>query len=224
VDVEVPTEYSKYGKFGQYKGKDFYIGAFQQRLNHLPFNFTLNVFSEFAQKAVVYMYIGPKYDNFGKPYSYESNRFNWFQLEQFYVDLNKGENFIFRESRDFSWFVADRTTYFELYKSLMLALKGEKKFEFGMSEAHCGFPARLMLPKGTYEGFPYQFFYMVMPYMPPTASKFSTYDYKYSCGIGSGSRYLDNLPFGFPFDRTFSPLWRPTPNMYFYDTKIYHKY
>jgi hypothetical protein len=218
------TEFGSFGKAAQYKGKDFYIGARQPRLNHLPFEFKLEVYSKVAQKAVVYMYIGPKYDEFGKPFTYEANRFNFFQLESFPVELTVGKNFIERGSKDFTWFVADRTTYFQLYKNLMYAIKGEKEFTFGMSEAHCGFPNRLMLPKGSFEGQSFQFFFMVMPYLEPSSPKYSTFDRKFSCGIGSGSRYLDTLPFGFPFDRPIDETYWYTRNMYFYDTKIYHKY
>nr|XP_029723400.1 hexamerin-1.1-like [Aedes albopictus] len=230
VDVEVFDETTmkasamkKFGKNAHYQGEDFVIYARMPRLNHLPFTFELNVVSETAQKAVVFVYLGPKYDQYGNIYGVDANRENFFELDHFLVDLVPGKNVITRNSLDFSWFVKDRTTYFELYQQVMRAYKGEGKFPLDMSEAHCGFPARLMLPKGKKGGMPFQFFFMVVPYQPPKVPQFTGFDHTLSCGVGSGARYLDDLPFGFPFERKIDESAWFTPNMKYYDTLIYHK-
>ncbi|XP_050087151.1 larval serum protein 2-like [Anopheles aquasalis] len=230
VDVEVfdettmkASEMKKFGKMAHYQGEDFVLYARMPRLNHLPFSFKLSVASDKPQKAVVVVFIGPKYDQYGNVYGVNANRENFFQLDHFLVDLVAGENVIARNSQDFSWFVKDRTTYFDLYKQVMKAFSGDYKFPIDMSEAHCGFPARLMLPKGKKGGMPFQFFFMVTPYHAPEVERFTGFDHTVSCGIGSGARYLDTLPFGYPFNRKIDEAAWFTPNMVYYDAMIYHK-
>lgn len=193
------------------------------RLNHVPFNVHMKLTSNKVQKAVVTMFVGPKYDSLGKVIDFNENRNNFWELDRWIIDLKEGENIIEKKSTDFSWFVKDRTTYFELYKSLMTAMNGGDKYPLDMSEAHCGFPSRLMLPRGRVGGLPVKFFLMVYPYHPPTVDRFTGYDSSVSCGVGTGSRFLDLMPFGYPFNKPFEQHFKPTQNMFFYDTLIYHK-
>lgn len=229
VDIEMSddhvgkTNLQKFGRVAQYHGEDILIKARQWRLNHLPFTFKLHATSDKAQKAVVKVYVGPKHDEFGHVLSLNENRENFYELEHFMVDLVEGKNDIVRNSEDFSWFVKDRTSYYELYKQLMLAVKGEVKWPMDMTEAHCGFPNRLMLPKGKKGGMQVQFFFMLMPYNQPKLELFSGYDSAVSCGVGSGARYVDTLPFGFPFNRPIDETIWYTPNMYYYDANIFLK-
>jgi hypothetical protein len=213
----------KFGRFAHYNGYDVLIKARQWRLNHLPFTFKLHVHSDKVQKAIVKVFIGPKYDSFGHVYDVEENRENFYELDHFFVELVEGKNDIVRNSEDFSWFVKDRTTFYELYKQLMLSIKGDVKFPLDMTEAHCGLPMRLMLPKGKKGGMPFQFFFMVMPYYAPKVERFTGFDSTMSCGVGSGARYLDTLPFGFPFNRHIDEHHWYTDNMYYYDVNIFHK-
>jgi len=230
VDIEVfdekthkATDMKKFGRMAHYQGEDFVIRARTMRLNHIPFTFKLNVFSDKAQKGIVKVFIGPKYDQYGNIYGVNDNRENFFELENFLYNFKNGKNEIVRNSADFTWFVKDRTTFFELYKAVMSAYNGEGKFATDMSEAHCGFPERLMLPRGQKGGMPFQFFFMVVPYTAPKVERYSGYDYTVSCGVGKGSRYLDNLPFGYPFDRKIEENYWFTPNMFYYDVQIFHK-
>lgn len=229
VDIEMFDDKSKmsalhkFGRMAHYQGEDIVFKARQSRLNHLPFTFKLHVTSDKVQKAVVKVFIGPKFDEFGHVFTVSENRENFYELDHFFVELVEGKNDIVRNSEDFSWFVKDRTTYFELYKQLMLSMNGGGKFPLDMSEAHCGFPARLMLPKGKVGGMLYQFFYMVIPFYPPTTERFTGYDYKLSCGVGSGARYLDTLPFGYPFNRPIDTKNWYTPNMFYHDVNIFFK-
>lgn len=193
------------------------------RLNHVPFSVKMKVNSDKERKAVMMMFVGPKYDSYGNILNINENRNNFWELDRWIVDLKLGENMIERKSNDFSWFVSDRTTFYDLYKNLMTAYNGGGKFELDMSEAHCGFPSRLMLPRGRVGGFAVQFFFMLMPYTAPAVERFSGFDPVISCGIGSGTRYLDSTNFGYPFNRQFDVHNFMTPNMYFFDTFIYHK-
>ncbi|GAB0094125.1 Larval serum protein 1 alpha chain [Sergentomyia squamirostris] len=229
VDIEVydekmpMSEMKKFGKIAHYQGEDFVIKASQYRLNHLPFTFKFDIVSDKAVKAFVKVFIGPKYDMYGNLYTINENRENFFELDSWIVDLKSGVNKIEHSSTDFSWFVKDRTTYYELYKNVMLALKGEFKFPLDMSEAHCGWPSRLMLPKGKKGGMPFQFFIYVTPYYAPKVEQFSTFDSTVSCGIGSGSRYKTGYAFGYPLDRKINEQYWFTPNMKYYDVMIFHK-
>jgi len=229
VDVEIydeskSTDFQKFGRVAHYNGHDFVIKARQHRLNHLPFNFKLAVNSDKAQKASVKVFIGPKYDADGHKIYLKDNYQNFFELDHFVVDLVSGKNAISRSSDQFSWYVNDRTSYFELYQKLMLALNTDpQKFPLDMSEAHCGFPQRLMLPRGKKGGMPFQFYFIVFPYHAPKTAQFTGFDPTISCGVGSGARYIDSTPFGYPFDRPIEAKYFHYDNMYFYDTVIYHK-
>lgn len=228
VDVEpfdesVASDLAKFGRVSHHHGKDFVIKARQSRLNHLPFNVKISVKSDKLQKAVVKLFLGPKYDVYGHKIDFHENRKNFFELDHFLATLNPGVNSISRSSNEFVWFVKDRSQYYELYKRLFQSQKPDHKFLIDMSEANCGFPDRLMLPRGKKGGMPYQIFVFIYPYVEPKVKQFSGFDPASSCGVGSGSRYLDDSPFGYPLDRSINIKDWHQPNMYFHDVLIYYK-
>ncbi|XP_037709845.1 larval serum protein 1 beta chain [Drosophila subpulchrella] len=196
--------------------------ARQMRLNHKPFTYTYTIESEKAEKVVIRAFLGPKYDEFGKMISLTENRMNFMEIDEFSFELKAGTNMITRKSSEFYWTAKDRTTYTELYYYTMMAYEGKYAFPLDISEPHCGFPDRLVLPMGWKKGMPMQMFFMVVPYVAPAHEQFSTFDYTYSCGIGSGARYVDSMPFGYPFDREIDEYEFFVPNMYFKDVTIFH--
>ncbi|XP_017015026.2 larval serum protein 1 beta chain [Drosophila takahashii] len=196
--------------------------ARQMRLNHKPFTYTYTIESDKVEKVVIRAFLGPKYDEFGRMISLTENRQNFMEIDEFFYELKAGSNMITRKSSDFYWTVKDRTTYTELYYYTMMAFEGKYDFPLDISEPHCGFPDRLVLPMGWKKGMPMQMFFMVVPYVAPAHEQFSTFDYTYSCGIGSGARFVDSLPFGYPFDREVDEYEFFVPNMYFKDVMIYH--
>lgn len=199
--------------------KQFTVYAKQKRLNHRPFTVTFDVLSDQPRKVVVRLYMAPTLDRHRIPFTLADNRDNFVQLDQFIYDLPVGQVTIKRNSQDFYWSVKDRTTYSELYQKVLQGLDGTVPFPLDQSEAHCGFPDRLVLPKGWVSGFPMKFFVIITPYDETAAQK--TYDPTISCGIGSGNRYIDNLPFGFPFDRAVDEAAFTTPNLFFKDVAVY---
>ncbi|XP_037953506.1 larval serum protein 2 [Teleopsis dalmanni] len=229
VNVEVPQDTThdvlyNFGRNSHYDGHGFVIKARQFRLNHKPFEFQLDVTSDKEQHAVVKIFIGPKYDENGKYIHLEDNYMNFVELDHFVVDLVAGSNVVKRNSIEFSWFVNDRTTYLELYQKVMDATHGEYKFPLNQVEAHCGVPQRLMIPKGKKGGMPYQFFFMVYPFHEPAVKQHTGYNHVVSCGVGSGARFVDALPFGFPFNRPVKhDYYFNVDNFKFHDVKIYHK-
>ncbi|XP_053678710.1 hexamerin-1.1-like [Anopheles nili] len=198
---------------------NFSVYARKDRLNHKPFSYVLNVSSQFAGKGVVRMYMGPKMYNLGQ-LQYMKKLF--VEMDQYVVDLVVGDNQIKRNTRDFYYDIRDKTTYSELYMRIMKAYRGEEQFVLDMSEVHCGWPDRLLLPKGQPNGYPLSFFFIITPYYPPAREQFSTFDATYTCGTGSGSKYIDALPFGFPFDREINFSNFVTKNLIFTDVSVYH--
>lgn len=221
-EVYVEGKYTKDSEI-EYKQDPVLIKARMTRLNHKPFNYKMTISSEKATKGVVRVYIGPKYNEYGAIYHLSENRENFFELDYFLTDLVPGKNVITRNSVDFYGFVNDRTTYYDLYKKVMQAVTGEGKFPLDQSEAHCGFPARLMLPKGNKGGKQFQMFFIISEYQAPSVPLYKGYDPVISCGVGSGARYIDTLPFGYPFDRSIDETTFYTPNMVFEDVIIFHK-
>lgn len=226
IDIEPETyvegKYTKDTKV-DYKPEPVLIKARTTRLNHMPFNYKLTVNSDKATKSSIHTYIGPKYNNYKQFESLNENRENFFELDHFVYELVPGVNVITRNSVDFNEFVYDRTTYYEIYKKIMASIKGDDKFPIDQSEAHCGFPDRLMLPKGMKQGMEFQLFFIVSEYKAPITQLHKGYDPVISCGIGSGARYIDSYPLGYPFDRKIDEVVFNTNNMHFEDVTIFHK-
>ena len=83
---------------------------------------------------------------------------------------------------------------------------------------------RFLLPKGTYGGFEYQFYVIVSQYVPNKYHQEYTNEYYYP-KIGTGDKYIDGYPLGYPFERPiyYDQVFYNIPNSYFYTTKIYHR-
>jgi hypothetical protein len=93
------------------------------------------------------------------------------------------------------------------------------------SARYCGYPERLLLPRGKKGGQAFTFYVILTPYIKQDENDFKPYNYKSfsSCGVGSGFKYPDDKPLGFPFDRPIYGGDFYTPNMYFKDVAIFHK-
>lgn len=218
-DTYTETDMYKFGRKAHYMGKNVVIKAKQYRLNHKPFNVRMNVLSNKSQKAVVKMFLGPKYNEFGFEYkSINENRENFVELEHFIVDLVSGVNTIDRNCQQFSKYIEDHTTYYDLYKDVMMSTNTETKFAYDKYEKHCGFPWRLMLPKGTKGGMVFQMFFIVVPYTETMTMLDNT---KFMCT--SFEEYADYRSYGFPLDRKINEFYWYTPNMHYHDVTIYHE-
>nr|4L37_A Chain A, Silkworm storage protein [Bombyx mori] len=179
----------------------------QPRLNHKPFTVTIDIKSDVATNAVVKMFLGPKYDENGFPFSLEDNWMNFYELDWFVQKVNPGQSQITRSSTDFAFFKEDSLPMAEIYKLL-----DQGKIPTDMFNSSDTMPSRLMLPKGTYDGFPFQLFVFVYPYEPtPKESE----PFK--------AVVPDNKPFGYPFDRPVLPQYFKQPNMFFKKVLVYHE-
>ncbi|EDW63761.1 larval serum protein 1 gamma chain [Drosophila virilis] len=195
--------------------------ARQARLNHKPFNFEFTIDSAKEQKGVVRVFLGPKFDEFGRVIPLKYNGQNFVQIDSFVYPFVAGQNTIKRSSKEFTYTAEDRATYTELYKYVQLASEGKYKFPLDISEPHNAFPDRLVLPRGWEQGLPMQFYFFVSPYTEDY-EQFSNFDYAYQAGVGSGTRFVDSKPFGYPFDRSVDEYSFFVPNGYFKDVKIYY--
>ncbi|CAG9111352.1 unnamed protein product [Plutella xylostella] len=191
----------------EHKDVKAWFHAIQPRLNNKPFNVEIEVKSEVATDAVVRIFLGPKYDSNGYPISLEDNWMNFMTLDTFNYKLTQGKNQIVRNSEHFLSFADDAYTTYDLLNFLK-----ENKVPTDMSEASFFMPRRLMLPKGTESGFPFQIYVIVSPHVPTTGA------YKNFRGF-----FWDNKPFGFPFDRPVNELYFWQSNMFMKDVKIYHE-
>ncbi|XP_073826201.1 arylphorin subunit C223-like [Musca autumnalis] len=197
--------------------------ARQMALNHRDFDFEYTIKSRNFEKVIVRAFLGPKYDEFGRVISLNTNRENFFEVDSFYLELKSGVNTIKRSSKDLLWATDNSITYTELYKLIMMAYEGNYELPLDKFKANCAFPNRLILPRGWQEGMPMQFLF----YIYPATHEAYTFDYKNACGIASGIRHIDNKPYGYPLDRKideFEFFEAFVPNMFLKDVKIYHEY
>lgn len=225
VDIEpVPVTkpkgpLAKFGKKANKDGEDLVIKARQWRLNHLPFTLKLMVNSPKAQRAIVKVFLGPKFDEAGNVIDINENRENFYEIDKYSVDLKAGHSIITRNSAQFTLYSNDRTSYFDLYKSVMLAVNGDGTLPPNFSQSTCGFPQRLMLPKGKKTGFAVQFFVIISEYRAP-----STWVIQKDWFSASNCRRdIDARSLGFPLDREIDETVWYTPNMKYIETAIYHK-
>ncbi|XP_062565818.1 hexamerin-1.1-like [Armigeres subalbatus] len=226
VDIKPePYDEAKFIDFGEidYQQDPIAIKAHTTRLNHKPFTYRISVTAVKAVKSIIRVFIGPKYDESESQYWLNENRQNYYELDYFAYDLALGKSVITRNSLSFNGYVKDHTSFYELYKRVALGYEGAEKFPLNMSKSHCGFPNRLMLPKGKKGGMPFKLFFIISPYHAPEIPQYTGFDPAVSCGVGSGARYFDKLPFGYPFDRKIDETYFHVPNMFFEDVMIFHE-
>lgn len=198
---------------------DVVIKARQWRLNHLPFTLTLSILSDKAQKAIVKVFMGPKFDEVGNLIDINDNRENFYELDKYVVDLAIGRTVIARNSDQFTFYSKDKTTYYELYQTVMTAVNGEGKLPVNFSQSPCGFPQRLLLPKGKKGGMAVQLFVIVSEYRSP-----STWVIQKDWFSSSNCRRdIDARALGYPLDRYIDETTWYTPNMKYIETAVYHK-
>jgi len=195
----------------EFTDDSFLIRARQYRLNHKPFNYKVAVVSDKPTEAFVKVFIGPKYDEYGREFDLDYNRHNFFEIDRFQYTLQAGKNVIERNSHETIYFSRDRTTYLDLYKQVMTALSGGEQFKYYDWNMYYTFPHRLLLPKGDFGGKTYQFFVMVVPYHAAKA------EFEY---------FVDTTyPLSYPFDKPieYEQVFADVPNFYFKDVAIYHR-
>ncbi|KAJ9574109.1 hypothetical protein L9F63_008523 [Diploptera punctata] len=212
LDNVVNVKVAEDGKYIDYRAR-------QTRLNHKPFTYNIEVSSDKATDAYVRVFLGPKYDYLGREYDLNDRRHYFVELDRFPYKIQAGKTTITRSSRDSSVVSHDYQSYRTLFRKVFDAYEGKEQFYYDKSERYCGYPERLLLPRGKTAGQAYTFYVIVTPYVQQDQHDFEPYNYKsFSyCGVGANRKFPDDKPFGYPFDR---PLYSQdffTPNMYFKD-------
>ncbi|XP_066998959.2 hexamerin [Anabrus simplex] len=195
------------------------IVARQQRLTYKPFTYKVVVNSDKETNVMVRVFLGPKYDITGQEMDIDTMRKYMVELDRFPYKIVSGKNEIVRNSHDSTVIVKDHTTYMDLMTKVENGLQG-KKVHVDEIMNNCGFPERLLLPRGNKNGLPLTFFVMVTPYDGPMTQLPMAY---VSCGVGYNNKYPDMKPMGYPFDRVIRDYDFVTPNMFWKDVLVFHK-
>ncbi|XP_015604511.1 arylphorin subunit alpha [Cephus cinctus] len=193
------------------EAESYNVKARQYRLNHKPFSFHLDINSEKPMKAVVRIFLGPKYNVLGNVLDLSENYYNFYEIDQFNVNLVAGTNKVVRKSSDAFFTAPDTTSSDYFYKNILKGIDGSGSVVY--EERLFGFPERLLLPKGKTGGMPFQLFFHVSPVNE---------EYTYSSRIW-GTIPVDRRPFGYPLDRPVHAFQFHGPNMLFKDILIVHK-
>lgn len=197
---------------------NFHVLARTLRLNHKPFSYKITVNCEKKMNAIVRVFLGPKCDEQDNLLLLDDNRINFVELDKFVQTLTTGKNIIERRCEQTDM-IKDRMSYRALCHHVMSALKGQEEFRLDLTEMRSGFPLRFMLPKGKVEGQEFLLYVYVCPYKPLTTKL--TSDRRV---LGSGTRYMDSLPLGFPLDRPIEDeKMFMVSNSYMKEIMIYHK-
>ncbi|KAI5749529.1 hypothetical protein M8J76_008058 [Diaphorina citri] len=173
--------------------------AFQHRLNHKSFNYRVVVNSNQNQPAIVRVFIGPKFNQNGKPLNAEQQRQNMVLLDKFATQLQSGRNQIVRNSHEFTEASDEAPTAAQIYNTIRQAMNGNQPFLYNLNKmnnnAPCGIPRRLQLPKGSREGLQYVMYVIVSPQLD---NQHNIVSFETHCG---NQQYFDLRSNLFPFDR-----------------------
>lgn len=161
----------------------------RHRLQQQPFAITFQLVSNRTQSTILCTYLTTA--------GGAVNEEPFYQLDSFLTVLYKGNNTIRRESRDFSGSIGDHISFTELYHYVSLAEQEQYDFPLNITLPSCGFPRRLLLPRGGTGA--------------PLAMRLLTiatpYNYKAKqgnelfCDFSKGVSSWDELPHGYPFER-----------------------
>ncbi|XP_068082933.1 hexamerin-like [Anabrus simplex] len=166
------------------------IYARQQRLTYKPFTYKVVVNSDKETNVMVRVFLGPKYDITGQEIDLDTRRRYMIELDRFPYKIVSGKNEIVRNSHDSTVIAKDHNTYMELMTKVEFGLRG-KTVLIDEIVNQCGFPERLLLPRGNKNGLPLTFFVMVTPYDGPMTQLPTAY---VSCGVGYNNMYPDMKP------------------------------
>ncbi|XP_017139066.1 fat-body protein 1 [Drosophila miranda] len=170
----------------------------QRRLNNKPFLIDMDISSERAQDVVIRVFLGPSLDSQGREATLDERRRDFLLLDAINVELQAGTNRIQHRSIDIPWTSRDVTPLSEIYRRVMMHLRGQQELDIQELVGENGrFPQRLLLPRGRPEGLPMQLLMIVSPVLEQQERRIIP---SISLGIGSAS-LQDVRPLGYPLDR-----------------------
>ncbi|XP_068081328.1 hexamerin-like [Anabrus simplex] len=193
----------------------------QKRLNHKPVTTRITVNSDKATRVMVRVFLGPKYDYLDREMTLNEKRHYMVEVDRFPYDIVAGQNVIERSSRDSNAIVNDQITTTSLLKKIDNALEGKEPLYIGSTYRHCGFPERLLIPRGRKSGLPLNLYVVIAPY---EGEDLNFHPSDITCGAGINYQNVDKRPFGYPFDRViYEPYNFAVPNIYQKDVIVFHK-
>ncbi|KAB0790879.1 lantern octopamine-binding secreted hemocyanina [Photinus pyralis] len=202
-DVDISN--AVYVNDDEFQGNDFDIHVRQFRLNHKPFSYRINVSSAENVEGVLRVFIGPKWDEYGRFIELEENRLNFVEIDRFRYKLASGANVVVRNSEDLL-FNDDRVSFRKMYEKVQVAEKPH------------AFPKRFLLPKGRASGQTFYMYVIVSPYKPLVLEKDAVVPI-----VGLGVERHDDFDLGFPFDRPIDKTAFYVENSYFQNVMINHE-
>ncbi|XP_076299326.1 hexamerin 70a-like [Lasioglossum baleicum] len=183
------------------------IDVIQLRLNHHNFTYNITVDSAVRQQASVKIFLGPKYDVNNKLIELPQGYLRFYELDNWQVTLNEGENVISRNSLDAIFTIPDYPSTKEFLEHLHT--DSELLKQIG------GFPQRLLLPKGSAEGQVFQLFVYIKPFEVLEEVKYHSSLF--------GDAVFDKTPLGFPLDKPIDELKFSQNNFKLVDIVIKHE-
>ncbi|XP_016987921.2 fat-body protein 1 isoform X2 [Drosophila rhopaloa] len=174
----------------------------QRRLNNKAFTIDMDITSDQDQDAIIRVFLGPAENQQGRQgVSLDERRRDFVLLDAINVQLQSGRNRVQQRSVDIPWTSNDVTPLGEIYRRVMLQLKGQQEQQVvGIQELvgeNGRFPQHLLLPRGRPEGLPMQLLVVVSPLVEQQQRDIVP---DISIGIGSAS-LRDVRPLGYPLDR-----------------------
>ncbi|GAB0093865.1 Phenoloxidase 2 [Sergentomyia squamirostris] len=171
-------------------------------LQHAPFTWRIEVNNNSGtpRRGTCRIWMCPKNDERGMPIGFREQRLLMIEMDRFPITLNPGLNTINRRDEESNVTIPyDRT-----FRNISAASKrpvGEEQFNF----CGCGWPAHLLMPKGSPEGFTFDTFVMISDFegdnindnYDPADPCADSYPF---CGIRN-KLYPDRRAMGYPFDR-----------------------
>ncbi|KAF7994702.1 hypothetical protein HCN44_004174 [Aphidius gifuensis] len=170
-------------------------------LNHAPFSYRIQVNNRNRTPLLgtCRIFIGPKFDENGLPYTFRAQKSLMIEMDKFTVTLKNGINVIERQSNDSSVTIPFERTFRNLDKKRPTGGSTLEDFNF----CGCGWPQHMLVPRGNTDGYPMTVFIMISDFRNDAvaqASPVGCADAVSYCGLRD-RKYPDAQSMGFPFDR-----------------------
>merc|ERR1712142_20625 len=184
---------------------DVELTAIVPRINHKPFSYDFDIFSEASETvlATIRIFLCPLADYNGVKYDADSGRWGCIDLDKFWRQVKPGNNHFVRSAKESSVAVPDIPSFKTLIEKADHAYQYKHEPQLTEFQRSCGIPQRLLIPKGTVKGLDFQLWAFVTD-----GSNDATLDDLHKdeylshshCGI-PGEKFPDSRPMGFPLDR-----------------------
>ncbi|XP_033106998.1 hemocyanin AA6 chain-like [Anneissia japonica] len=173
-------------------------------LNHEPFQYKLTVRRVLgsAAKATVRVFMAPRYDEIGQLFTFHDQRRLFFEMDKFDITLSSSTKTYTRYSHSSNLISQVASTFAQVEA----AVASGDPIDSCTSDQHCdcGWPANLLVPKGSREGQEFDLFVILTDFSEDISEPGVEYRPGASLCGRRGGLYPDKKPMGYPFDRPVS--------------------